>query len=93
MICNWDTGYHSNIYCASTTQVGDAVAVNASAAFAEYCLAKERLVTVVPPQHSRGHTVTGVGPEAAVLSLSGMTAIAALEVSTNPLAHLPGGSF
>jgi len=50
-------------------QVGDAVAVNGAAAFAEYAIAAERMCTRVPD----------VCPEAAVLAVSGMTAAVALQ--------------
>jgi NADPH:quinone reductase-like Zn-dependent oxidoreductase len=50
--------------------VGQAVAVNGAAAFAEYVVAKARLVTPVDE----------AGPEAVALVLSGVTACVALEV-------------
>lgn len=53
------------------------VAVNGGAAFSEYSIAKERMVTPVP---APSDGVLPVGPEAAVLTLSGVTAIASLEV-------------
>ena len=52
-------------------QVGDTVATNAGACFSEYALVSERMVTAVDP---------GKGREAVALTLSALTACAALEV-------------
>lgn len=58
--------------CVWVLQVGQAVAVNGASAFTEYGMARERLCTPVPV----------LGPEAAALAVSGLTAICALEVKT-----------